>query len=301
MDIQQLNRDFGIANQLEIVLGQGGLPMIKIDNGSARALISVYGAQVLSFQPKDHDEDLLFLSEQSDYADGKAIRGGIPLCWPWFGPDPKGLQRPDHGFARNHFWQIAKTEAIGEAETKVSLKFNESFEDENTWQQPFMLMLDISIGPSLQLKLTTVNTGEESFSITQALHSYFRIGHIEGVKVLGLEDCDYFDKLDQGARKSQDGAITVSREVDRVYTNAVKDLIVMDPVFNRRIRINSPGTSTAVVWNPWSETTRNMPDLHNSAYRQFICVEVGNVASDVIEVQPGGRHSLQADFSLLAD
>ncbi|MGZ4999181.1 MAG: D-hexose-6-phosphate mutarotase [Methylomonas sp.] len=275
--------------------------MIKIGNGSANSLISVYGGQVLSFQPKDHDEDLLFLSEQSDYADGKAIRGGIPLCWPWFGPDPMGLERPDHGFARNRFWQIAKTEAISDAETRVSLIFNESVEHETIWQQPFTLTLDISVGPSLQLKLTTVNTGDEPFSITQALHSYFRIGHIDGVKVLGLEDCEYFDKLDQGACKSQNGAITVSSEVDRIYTKAAKDLMVVDPVFNRRIHIKSPDISTAVVWNPWSETSRNMPDLYDTAYQQFICVEVGNVASDVIEIPPGGQHSLQADFSLWSD
>lgn len=299
MDIQQLNRDFGIANQLEIISGQGGLPMIKIDNGSAKALISVHGGQVLSFQPKDHDEDILFLSEQSDYAEGMAIRGGIPVCWPWFGPDPKGLQRPDHGFVRNHIWQIAKTEAISETETKVSLRFDDSTKKENSWPEPFMLMLDISVGPSLQLKLTTFNTGDKPFSITQVFHSYFQIGHIKHTKILGLEDCEYFDKLDQGAQKSQDGAITVSSEVDRVYTNAGKDLIIVDPVLNRRIRINSPDTTTAVVWNPWSKTTRKMPDLADTAYQQFICVEVGNVASDVIEIQPGGQHSLQADFSLL--
>lgn len=301
MDIQQLNRDFGIAKQLEIFSGQGDLPMINIDNGSAKALISVHGGQVLSFQPKNHDEDLLFLSERSDYAEGMAIRGGIPVCWPWFGPDPKGLQRPDHGFVRNHIWQIAKTEAISEVETKVSLLFDERFKPENTWQQPFMLMLEITIGPSLQLKLTTINTGDKPFSITQVFHSYFQIGHIEHAKVLGLEDCEYFDKLDQGAQKAQEGAITVSREVDRVYTNAINDLIIVDPVFNRRIRINSPDTSTAVVWNPWSKTARKMPDLADTAYQQFICVEVGNVASDVIEIEPGCQHSLQANYSLLPD
>jgi glucose-6-phosphate 1-epimerase len=301
MDIQQLNRDFGIANQLEIVSGQGGLPMITIDNGGAKALISVYGAQVLSFQPKDQSEDLLFLSQQSDYAEGKAIRGGIPVCWPWFGPDPQGLQRPDHGFVRNHFWRIAKTEAISEAETKVSLLFNESFKQENTWRQAFILTLDIIIGPSLQLTLTTFNTGDRPFSITQALHSYFRIGHIKRVKILGLEECEYFDKLDHGTQKSQNGAITVSGEVDRIYANAAKDLIIVDSVFKRRIRISSPNTSTAVVWNPWSKTTQKMPDLAPVAYQQFICVEVGNVAFDVIQIQPGNQHRLQANYRLLPD
>ncbi|MCQ8129207.1 D-hexose-6-phosphate mutarotase [Methylomonas rivi] len=301
MDFQQLNSDFGIAKQLEIIPGQGGMPMIKIGNASARALISLYGGQVLSFRPVAQTEDVLFLSSQSAYAEGKAIRGGIPVCWPWFGPDPKGLQRPNHGFVRNHFWQLAKTEAVGDTETKVSLRFTESFKRENTWRQPFMLLLDISIGPSLQLQLTTYNTGDQPFSITQAFHSYFRVGDIKRVKILGLEDCDYFDKLEQGTQKIQKGVVSVTQEVDRVYVEAYKNLVIADPVLQRRIHINSPNTSTAVVWNPWSKTSKKMPDLAATDYRRFICVEAGNVAFDLIKVQPGSRFSLQANYSLLPD
>lgn len=301
MDFQQLNSDFGITKQLEIIPGQGGMPMIKIGNASATALISLYGGQVLSFRPVAQTEDVLFLSSQSAYAEGKAIRGGIPVCWPWFGPDPKGLQRPNHGFVRNHFWQLAKTEAVGDTETKVSLRFTESFKRENTWRQPFMLLLDISIGPSLQLQLTTYNTGDQPFSITQAFHSYFRVGDIKRVKILGLEDCDYFDKLEQGTQKIQKGVVSVTQEVDRVYVEAYKNLMIADPVLQRRIHINSPNTSTAVVWNPWSKTSKKMPDLAATDYRRFICVEAGNVAFDLIKVQPGSRFSLQANYSLLPD
>lgn len=301
MEIQQLNSDFGIADQLEIVPGQGGFPMIKINNGSAGALISVYGGQVLSFQPHDQVEDVLFLSQQSEYVAGKAIRGGIPVCWPWFGPDPKGLQRPNHGFVRNQFWQIANTEAINDAETKVSLMFNETFKKENTWRQPFMLMLDITIGASLQLKLTTFNTGDKPFSITQAFHSYFRVGDIKRVKVIGLDGCDYFDKLDQGSQKIQEGAISISKEIDRVYIDVDQDLMVLDPVLKRRILINAPNTSTAVVWNPWSKTSQKMPDLAHLDYQKFLCVEAGNIAFDLIQIQPGSRHSLKANYTLQAD
>lgn len=299
MDIQRLNSDFGIPNQLEVFTGRGNLAMIKVSNSSANAIISIYGAQMLSYQPVDQNEDLLFLSQQSEYAMGKAIRGGIPVCWPWFGPDPKGLQRPNHGFVRNHFWQLVKTEAVSDAETKISLLFNESLKKENTWRQPFMLMLDISIGTSLGLELKTFNTGDKPFSITQAFHSYFRIGNIKRIKILGLEDCDYFDKLDQGTQKSQVGTITVKQEVDRVYVDAVKDLHIVDPVFKRRIQITSPNTSTAVVWNPWSKTTKKMQDLANNDYQKFICVEAGNVAFDLIQIQPGKQHSLQAEFKIL--
>lgn len=299
MDIQQLNSNFGIAKQLEIVSGSSGFPLINIRNNHATAVISLYGGQVLSFQPQDQAEDLIFLSRQSEYVDCKAIRGGIPVCWPWFGPDPKGLQRPNHGFVRNHFWQLAKTEMLGSGGTKVSLQFKESFKQENTWRQPFTLMLDITIEADLRLELTTHNTGDKPFSITQAFHTYFRIGDIERVKVHGLEGCDYFDKLDQGRQKTQHNVVAINQEVDRVFVDVGKDLILEDPVLQRRILINSPNTSTAVVWNPWADTCRKMSDLADDAYRQFVCVEAGNIAFDLIQIQPGQPFSLQANYSLL--
>lgn len=299
MHIQQLNKDFGIAHQLEIVPGQGGMPMIKIDNSSAKAVISLYGGQVLSFQPHTQKEDLIFLSPQAEYVQGKAIRGGIPVCWPWFGPDPKGLQRPNHGFVRNHFWQLVKTEALSDSETKISLLFNESFKKENTWRQPFELLLEFTIGPSLNLKLTTSNTGEKPFSITQAFHTYFHVGDIEQVTVKGLEGCDYFDKLDQGRQKTQKDVVAIAQEVDRVFVDVDKDLMLADPVLKRRVLIHAPNTSTAVVWNPWAETSRKMSDLADDAYRHFICVEAGNIAFDLIQVPAGEQASLQVNYSLL--
>jgi len=301
MDIQQLNQDFGIANQLEVIAGEGGFPMIKVTNRNARALISIYGAQVLSYLPAGQTEDLFFLSPQSFYKEGKAIRGGIPVCWPWFGPDPKGLQRPNHGFVRNDYWQVAKTEALTEGETKISLLFSDTIKKEKTWRKPFSLMLEITVGATLRLKLTTTNNSDKSFSITQAFHSYFRVGHIKHVKVFGLEGCEYFDKLDQGEQKTQDGIVTVTEEVDRIYVDVVNNLIIEDPVFKRRIHINCPNTSTAVVWNPWSKTSQKMQDLGNSDYKQFICVEAGNVALDLIQIEPGQHYSLAAEYRLSLD
>lgn len=302
MDIEQLNNAHGINDHLQIRAGLGGFPMIEIVNQTARAVVSLYGAQVLSFRPLDQAEDLLFLSEQSLYRDGKAIRGGIPVCWPWFGPDPKGLQRPNHGFVRNHFWRIAKTEALGVGETRVSLLFNETMKQENTWRQPFQLLLEITVGSRLKLNLTTLNTGDKAFSITQAFHSYFNVGRIQRVSVDGLEGCDYFDKLEQGTQKQQTSKLVrVAEEVDSIYVNVDKPLTISDPVLRRRILINAPNTSTAVVWNPWSKTCKKMSDLANIDYRRFICVEAGNIAFDLIQIQPGERHSLSADYTILPD
>lgn len=300
MEIQPLNDRYAIKNQLEVFAGKGGFPLIKINNQHAKALISLYGGQVLSFQPHHQAEDLLFLSEKSLYQPGKAIRGGIPVCWPWFGPDPKGLQRPNHGFVRNHFWQISKTAAINEGTTQVSLAFNESLKQENTWRQPFTVLLEITVGSELRLAMTTRNTGDKSFSITQAFHSYFRVGDIEQIKVEGLQGCDYFDKLDQGTQKRQDDELRIGSEIDRVYVEARRDLSVIDPVLQRRIRIQAPNTSTAVVWNPWQQTCQKMADLTDFDYQRFICVEAGNIAFDLIQIAPGNDYRLSVDFALSA-
>jgi len=301
MSIQQLNHDFAIPGQLEFIKAEGGFPFIKIHNASATALISVYGGQVLSFKPHDQAHDLLYLSPKSIYAEGKAIRGGIPVCWPWFGPDPKGLNRPNHGFVRNNYWLVTRTEALSAAETKITLVFKESSKKERTWQKPFRLQLEITIGTGLSLRLCTENTGENAFSITQAFHTYFRVGHINAVQIQGLEGCEYFDKLDQGAQKIQQDVVTIGEEVDRIYTDVQKQLLLLDAAYKRRIQITSCSTKTAVVWNPWVKTTRKMPDLANNAYKEFICVEAGNIALDLVQIQPGSSASLSANFFVLPD
>ena len=137
MDIEQLNSNYGIAGQLKFVKGNGGFPFILISNRSAKALISLYAGQVLSFQPTGESEDLLFLSQKSYYDEGKAIRGGIPICWPWFGPDPMNLDRPSHGFVRNNLWAVSGTQAASKFETKIKLKFPETEQSKRYWQQAF--------------------------------------------------------------------------------------------------------------------------------------------------------------------
>lgn len=301
VDIEQLNSDFGRPSQLEFIEGEGGFPFISITNRQAKALISIYAGQVLSFQPVNEAEDLLFLSPQAVYAESKAIRGGIPVCWPWFGPDPKGLQRPNHGFVRNNYWLVVATETLSDDETKVTLMFKESSKKERTWQKPFTLTLEITVGATLNLKLTTHNTGDNVFSITQAFHSYLRVGHIKHVQILGLEGCDYFDKLDQGIQKSQDGVVTVTEEVDRIYTDVENTLLIVDSALKRRIQITSTSNKTAVVWNPWLKTSKKMADLGNTDYKHFICVEAGNIAFDLIQILPGDQYSLSANFNILRE
>ena len=298
MTIEQLNTDYGIAGQLKFVEGKGGFPFIEIENTMAKALISVYGGQVLSFQPVTEPEDLMFLSEKAYYQEGKAIKGGIPLCWPWFGSDPEGLGRSSHGFARNNFWTILATEVTPGRETKVKLGLVDTAETRKIWSQAFNLTLEITVGNTLTLELVTRNTGDRVFSITQAFHTYFNVGDINQVKVLGLANTKYLDKVDNFAEKSQQGAVTVAEEVDRIYTDVPNELVIDDASLGRRVRITSEGNKTAVVWNPWADISAKMGDLGDEDYQRFICVETVNAAKDVVEILPNSEYRLLVNYKI---
>lgn len=297
-NIRQLNETFAISSQLEIVEGKGGFPVIEIKNEKAVAKISVYSAQVLSYQPVGEPEEMLFLSEKAYYQAGKATKGGIPICWPWFGPDPQGLGRASHGFVRNRMWTLLSTEAVSAGETKVRLGIIADEETLAIWPHQFELVIEIVVGQSLTIALITHNPGSEAFSITQALHTYFSIGDIDQVRVLGLEDTSYLDKTDQGAEKNQVGEIAITAETDRIYTDVKSELAVDDRSWGRRILISSTNSSTAIVWNPWKKISTAMADLVDSDYLKFVCVETANAENEVIEISPGEQYQMQAVYTI---
>ncbi len=294
-----MNRDFAIQDQLSIIEGEGGFPFIKIDNGTATALISIYAGQVLAYRPLSECEDLLFLSGKAYYKEGKAIKGGIPVCWPWFGPDPEEKGRPGHGFVRNRPWALSGTEATPEGETKVVLELTDNEETREIWPNAFQLLLEISVGTNLTVKLITRNTGDRSYSITQALHTYFKVGDIDRVKVLGLENLQYLDKADKGLEKTQQDEVRISEEVDRIYTGVQGNLTIDDTDLGRQILISSIGSRTAVVWNPWAKIAADMADLGDDDYKQLICVETANTADEIVEIPSGGESRLVAQYTII--
>ncbi|MGF1535395.1 MAG: D-hexose-6-phosphate mutarotase [Elainellaceae cyanobacterium] len=294
MSIDQLNADYGTQG-LQFKTGQGDFPIIEIENDSATAAISLYGGQVLSFQPKDEPNPVLFLSKTAYYREGKAIKGGVPVCWPWFGPDPEGQGRPNHGFVRNRLWDVVKTEAAGET-TTVTLGVTASDDTRAIWPQSFDLAIEISVGKSLSMALITRNTGDAPFSITQALHTYFIVGDVTQVAVLGLDGKAYLDKVDGGTEKTQSGDVTVAQEVDRIYLDVPSELVIDDKALGRKIHVTSSGSKTAVVWNPWVEIAAKMGDLEDNDYQRMICVETTNAATDIVEVPAGEAFRMTATY-----
>jgi len=309
---------FTLSNELTVVAGEGGLPIIKVANKHAEALISIYGAQVLSFKQKPgnagESHELLFLSEKAFFEEGKAIKGGIPICWPWFGQapeatmdkssvkNPKEKNRPAHGFARNVLWELVETASNNADGTQVVLALQDSKNSRKLWPHAFNLSLTINIGKTLKLSLKTTNTGAQAFSITQALHSYFSVSDIAKVRVVGLDKAQYLDATFAGKKQDwpivvQSGDITFDKEVDRIYTQAPA-LSLIDDGRSQSLKIRSSNSNTTVIWNPWVDLSANSVDLSDDAYKQFVCIETANAAEGVIEILPGESFALGAEYSL---
>ncbi|BBL34578.1 putative glucose-6-phosphate 1-epimerase [Nitrosomonas stercoris] len=299
MNSEQLNQQYGIGQQVVFSEGKGGLPVIQVNNEQAKALISVYGGQVLAFQPAHAQQQLLFVSQQAYYQPGKAIKGGVPICWPWFGPDLEGKGRPAHGFMRNRMWEVISTALTPEGAVQIVLGATDTAETRAIWSRAFALQLEITIADTLNLELTTRNTGTQPCTITQAFHPYFQVGDIRQTSVTGLENTRYIDKVSDNMEREQLGAVTIDAEVDRIY-QAVgsSDLVIHDQAWQRRIRITSKGNRTAVVWNPWAKRSAAMSDLGDEDYLRFICVETTNAATDRAHIPPNSEVKLTANYKI---
>mgnify|MGYP001825831498 CR=1 FL=1 len=297
MNFDQLS-EYEIENELQFVDIEHGFTYIEINNARAHATISTYSGQVLSYRPKNQQHDLLFVSDKAYYEDGKAIKGGIPVCWPWFGADPDDLGRPAHGFVRNRQWEMLASESLDDGSTKVVLGLADSDESRNIWPHPFRLSIEITVGDSLKVALCTHNTGDENITISQALHTYFYVGDIARVQVLGLDGTEYLDKVDGFAQKTQSGVVTIGGEVDRIYKGVSGDLLIDDASLGRKIRIASRGCSTAVVWNPWAEIAASMADLDDDDYTRMICVETANAGPETVEIAAGDQYCLEAEYTI---
>lgn len=289
-DINMLNRDFGTAGRLAFRPGPCGEPIAVLVEQHGSCEISLYGAQVLSYRPIGHSPVLWLAKDFLATPPGKAIRGGIPVCWPWFGAHPAGTGAA-HGFARTARWNLLKT-GFDSYSTSLSLLLEDSPETRALWPHPFRLQLDVSVGANLKVSLTTTNTGALPFEITEALHSYFRIKDIREAKVSGLDGVRYLDKAPGGIDAVQAGDIVFSAETDRVYVGTTGECIVDDTAIGRKIRIAREGSEAAVVWNPWIEKAARMADLAPDDYRRFVCVETANAGGKPVVVAPGATHTM---------
>jgi len=293
LDLQSLNETFAITQQVAFKAGPGGLTIAEVRNRYATATVSLHGAHVLGFQPHGHSP-LLWVSQRSLYQPGKAIRGGIPICWPWFGPHPTDASKPAHGFARTSMWGVLATAALADGATQLRLRLRDSDATDDLWPHSFDLRAVITVGPQLRVELIARNYGDAPYTCGGALHSYFGVSDIGAIAIQGLDGCAYLDKVDGGQRKLQAGPITIDAEVDRVYLNTTETCTIEDPGLHRRISVAKAGSRTTVIWNPWIEKARRLADFGDEEYHGMVCVETANAEGDSVTVAPGGEHQLAA-------
>ncbi|WP_438970050.1 D-hexose-6-phosphate mutarotase [Methylophaga sp.] len=298
-DLNYLNRIFGREDKIQFVEGPAGMPLIELATARASARVALYGGQILSFKPVGAEHDLFYLSQKAIYQQGKAIRGGAPLCWPWFGDDPGNLGRQPHGFARNLFWEVLDSQ-IHDDNAEITLGLESTATSKQWWPSEFRLRKKIHVGEKLSISLTTENKGEIPFSISKALHSYFRVGDITQTRVSGLDGIDYLDKTLGFAQHRQAGDIHADKETDRVYLDAPKRVEIIDAMFKRRIEIEHNGADNFVVWNPWDKAA-TFKDMPAEDYAQFICVETANAIANSVIIAPGAAHNMQVSYSINAE
>jgi glucose-6-phosphate 1-epimerase len=270
-----------------------GFEYIEVQNKSATAKVALQGGHLFHYQ-QQRKKPLLWLSEKSLFETGKAIRGGIPLCWPWFGKHPTDPALPQHGFARTSPFELLESNEPDENTTELLLQLQSSAETLTLWPYQFQLLLRITIGPKLTIALTTRNRDTESFTITSALHSYFAVSYISYASVQGLDNTEYWDAV-TGDTRIQHGIVRINEEVDRVYQKTANPLLLLDS--DRTINIMTEGSASAVVWNPWKDKSMSMADMQDDAYNTMLCIETANALEDARELAPAEEHTLQVTLT----
>jgi glucose-6-phosphate 1-epimerase len=272
------------------------MPHLLLDAPGAQAELALQGAHVLRYA-RTGEPPLLWVSREAIFAPGKAIRGGVPICWPWFGPHPTDPARPQHGFVRTALWELRETGA-DEAATWARLGLRDSEASRALWPHAFDLELAVRVSDRLAIALTARNSGDAPISCGGALHSYFTVGDVTRIEIAGLDGTRYIDKLDGGAEKAQAGPVSIAGEVDRVYLDTQAACTIIDPALLRRITVEKGGSRTTVVWNPWAEKARALKDFADDEYSGMVCVETANAEGDAVEIAPGATHTLVATLGV---
>jgi glucose-6-phosphate 1-epimerase len=298
MTLQELNGHFGINGRVAFTAGCGGWPYAELNGDHGRAVVSLYGAHVLHYIPRG-GQDVLWNTEKAVFETGKPIRGGVPVCWPWFGPHATDPGKPMHGFVRLSLWNVQDTAAGEDGEVRLILATSDSDQTRGLWPHPFSLTLAVVLGRRLAIELVMTNPGDAPFSCTDALHSYIRVGEASRIAIEGLQGGAYYDWLDNSALKRQEEALlTIRQEQNRRYIDSPSDCIVDDPVLKRMIRVAKVGSTTTVVWNPWEKTARTIPDMGAEDYRTMVCIEAANAYNDGVILLPGQTHRLATMLSI---
>ena len=282
----ELNEKFHLPSLTFGFWQNSQLPTAYVANRFCKGAVSLLGAHVLSYIPNGN-EDILWISQKSNLEAGKAIRGGIPLCWPWFGSPPA----PAHGVARIQFWEFKNAAALPDGSDTLT------FELSVTDPHPLTVNMSVNFGEKLSVSLTTVNTGNAVFQLADAIHTYFHIGEISETRIHGLGNVTAENRVDNTEFIAKE-AFGFKAETDNIYHSEAA-VTIEDPVLKRKILVEKENSRTTIVWNPWIAKSQRMPDFGDEEYHTMVCVEAANCSIDKIDLAPGAKHTLCQKISVI--
>ena len=288
MTTDDLNTQFAYGDEIRVAAGPGGMAMVMVNNRHAQAHIHLDGAHLTHFQPKGQ-KPVLWVSPTSFFQPGKPIRGGIPICWPWFGPHPTGKGQMAHGFARVRAWRLVSTARHSDGQSRIELALDSDAASLALWPFSFALRLVVTVGATLEVALTTTNPGPEPMLYDDALHTYLAVGDVRRAAISGLEGAVYLDKI-AGARAVQLGPITCTGLTDRVY-GSTATCTIRDPEWDRSLVIEKSGSTETVVWNPWSDKAGTFADFPADGWPGMVCVEAANCLEHRLMLPAGTAHT----------
>jgi glucose-6-phosphate 1-epimerase len=293
IDIDKLNDNFGIKGKVGFSKPENNLTFLTISNKYAEADICLYGAHVTRFKPHN-SKDILWMSPESSFEIGKPIRGGIPVCFPWFGPHKTDPKKPQHGFGRLMYWDLVETANKPGGETLIRLQLCSSDATKAYWPYNFCAAMTIIVGQTLEVSLKVINSDDKPFEYTCALHSYYNVSDIGNITITGLSGASYHSQLEPGEFIQVTPKIEISKAETRHYHNTGATCMIEDTIFERKISVAKSGSKITTVWNPGKETCATIGDMPNDAYKTFVCVEAVNAFDDVVRLAPKESHTTSA-------
>ncbi|WP_415901159.1 D-hexose-6-phosphate mutarotase [Neptuniibacter sp. QD29_5] len=291
--VQALYAKYGALKGITIEIHKQ-LVAIAVKNEAASATVFLQGAQVAEYS-RIGEQPVLWLGQENDFKSGKSLRGGVPICWPWFGDlsrNPNQVrdqvneaEPPAHGFVRSQDWELLAVDLIDSETTRLTLQL-EVLPTE-LWPYPAVLRLTVTVGVELDLELKVKNLGSDTFSYTSALHSYLQIGHVNDAAIEGLETVEYIDTLEDWQVKQSNSAIGISAETDRIYPNIPAQVAIKDKQMRRQILMSADNLPDMVVWNPWIDKSKRLSHFADNDYENMVCLENASVLDNAVELAPG--------------
>ena len=283
-----------LPGTIRIEPGHGGLRRVVIGTAQADAEIYLHGAHVTQFQPRGQ-KPVLFMSGKSWFEDGKPIRGGVPVCFPWFGPRQDGKTGPAHGFARLLEWDLIGAQETRDGAVEINLRFASDAAPRKKWDSGFEVNYRVTVGTALGMELRVRNPSNQPMRFEEALHTYLAVGDVRQVRIEGLAGTSYSDRVGTPHTETEGAApIRIVAETDRIYMDTQATCVVHDPGRQRRLVVEKTGSDTTVLWNPWIAKAQAMPDFGDDEWPAMLCIETCNVREHAVTLAPGQSHAMGA-------